>query len=170
MLIFLIGVGPRLGTALELDWQHVHLAMARAFLWHGKTESETSAEMPPRVVAALAALPHRTGPVFRRPDGQPYCAKVNSGGQIKTAFNAAVRRAGIARATPHTCRHTFATWHYSVHSDILALKRAGPWKSFEMVERYTHLALPEMAPQIIRNGWATNLTPYKIRAESVQSL
>jgi len=54
----------------------------------------------PRALAALANLPHRAGKVFRRPDKQLYEPKDGEGGQIKTAFKGACRRAGIADFHP----------------------------------------------------------------------
>ena len=73
----------------------------------------------PRALAALANLPHRAGKVFRRPDKQLYEPTDGEGGQIKTAFKGACRRAGIADFHPHDCRHTWATWHYAANSEAI---------------------------------------------------
>ena len=59
------------------------------------------------------------------------------GGQIKTAWHGAIRRAGIDPVfTPHHLRHTWATWHYAVHRDPRLLQYAGGWSSLALVERY----------------------------------
>jgi integrase len=86
-------------------------------------------------VAELANLAHRDGAVFRRPDGEPYN---RAGSKIKTAFKAALRRAGIKDFTVHGCRHTWATWHYAARHDLIALQKLGGWRSLAMVSRYSH--------------------------------
>jgi integrase len=89
-------------------------------------------------VTALANLPHRDGEVFRRPDGEPYERPsgdddTSAGSVIKTAFKAA-----IENFHPHDCRHTWATWHYRKHRDLIALQRLGGWRRLSMVTRYAH--------------------------------
>jgi integrase len=62
------------------------------------------------------------------------------GGHFDTAFKGAIRRAGLnPKFTPHTLRHTWATWHYAIHKDPLKLKQDGCWSSLKLVERYAHL-------------------------------
>jgi integrase len=143
LLMLLIGSGMRMAEALELDWRDVDLAGGRAILWPDQTKAKKrrNVALPPRVVAALANLPHRQGAVIRRPDGRPYAdRRREGGGQIKTAWKAALRRAGLdPDLTPHDLRHTWASWHYAVNRDLLALKVAGGWSSVELVERYAHL-------------------------------
>src|SRR5262249_58511369 len=85
-----------------------------------------------RVVSALRGLRHKQGRVFRRPDGLPYAQKDDGGGQIKTAFNGACRRAGITNFSPHKCRHTWATWHYAANQDLIAPMKIGGGKSESM--------------------------------------
>jgi len=97
--------------------------------------------LPPRVVVTLANLPHRDENVIRRDDGKPYADRHREGGgQIKTAWKATLRRARLdPELTPHDLRHTWATWHYAVHKDLLLLKVEGDWSSVTLVERYAHL-------------------------------
>jgi integrase len=90
--------------------------------------------------------------VFRRPDKQPYAPKDDGGGQIKTAFKAACRRAGISNFHPHDCRHTWATWHYSANRDTAALMTLGGWRSVAMVLRYAHVNVSNLAPGVMRLG------------------
>ena len=72
------------------------------------------------------------------------------GGQIKTAFAGALRRPGIAEATPHDCRHTWATWLYMLTKDPMLVMREGDWSSLRMVERYPHLAPSDVALDVHR--------------------
>ena len=93
-------------------------------------------------MAVLVALPHREGRVFLSDKGRPYWSSDrNAGGQVKTGWKGALRRTGPEpELTPHDLRHTWATWHYALNKDFLALKTAGGWSSVTTVERYAHLA------------------------------
>jgi integrase len=157
LLVFLIGTGCRLGEAIYLQWQDVDLTGARVILWPDQTKSRRRrvVELPPRVVAALAALPHRHGAVFRQRRGKPYLPREQgNGGQLASAWKSAIRRARLEGRgfTPHACRHTWASWHYAVHKDLLALKVEGGWGSVALVERYAHL-LPVGHEEEIRRSW-----------------
>ena len=69
LLLFMLYTGARCGEALWLEWRDVDLS--RAHVTFPKTKNRTARGVPlsPRVVAALANLPHRNAEVFRRPDG-----------------------------------------------------------------------------------------------------
>jgi len=142
LLVFLVATGARMAEAVYLDWRDVDLVGARAIFWADRTKSgkRRNATLPPRVIAALANLPHRDGRVFLSPRG-PYADRRGAyGGQIKKGWYGALRRAGLdAELTPHDLRHTWASWHYAVHHDLLALKVEGEWSSVTLVERYAHL-------------------------------
>jgi integrase len=91
----------------------------------------------------------------------------NGGGQIKTAWAAACRRAGFPGTwrewkqkssgrvqrcflpilRPHDLRHTAASWHYAIHRDLLALQAFGGWANISQVQVYTHLLPSTYAPQ-----------------------
>lgn len=165
LLIFQIGTGCRMSESLELDWSRVDLEGGRAIVWQ-KQQNEREVDLPPVVLTALEALPYRSGAVFRRPmpekaplpEGWLGYATTGrmSGGQIGTAWATACRRAELpgrwrewmprgsnemARAwvpelTPHDMRHTWATWHYCIHRDLLKLRDDGGWASLKMVTRY----------------------------------
>lgn len=169
LLVFLIGTGTRMSEALELDWSHVDLRGAQATVWQ-KQDNERLVDLPPVVVAALSALPHRKGRVFRpirsrRPEGADRGKTVGDGymdtgrtggGQIKKGWSTACRKAGlpghwrtwtpkgsdrekrewVADLSPHSLRHTWATWHYCLHRDLIRLKDDGGWATITMVTRY----------------------------------
>jgi integrase len=156
LLVFLLSTGARISEAIYLDWRDVDLVGARAIFWPDRTKSRKRrvAALAPRSVVALTGLPARSGAVFLTDDGQPYKDHGGEyGGQIKTAWRGAIRRADLNPAfTPHTCRHTWASWHYAVHKDLLKLKVEGGWSSVSLVERYAHL-LPAGHTAAIRSFW-----------------
>jgi len=51
--------------------------------------------------------------------------------------------------TPHVLRHTWASWRYAFHRDILRLKAEGDWSSVSLVERYAKLVPAGMLPGIL---------------------
>ncbi|MGA7264715.1 MAG: hypothetical protein WBX30_28045 [Stellaceae bacterium] len=64
----------------------------------------------------------------------------HNGGQIQFGFGTAVARAKLdSRLTPHSCRHTWASWHYALYKDPLRLRYDGGWSTLDLVERYAHL-------------------------------
>lgn len=172
LLIFLFGTGARLYEALSLEWKHVRLHEGLVILTDTKNGKTRIAKLSQASVAALSALRHRDGHVFRKEDGEAYAdTGKQHGGQIKTAFRGACRRAGlvtvekeepwtdsrgIARVrkeygypySPHTCRHTWATWFYAVTRDPMLLRSEGDWSSIALVERYAHLMTPGEARDV----------------------
>lgn len=184
LLVFLLGTGARMSEGLYLDWRDVDLRRSVAILRDTKNGKDRPASMPSGVVAALSALKHREGAVFLRPEHSPASAArktplwapyadtgKNYGGQIKTGFDAACRRAGLAEVaqeipwtdsrgiarvkttwrnpfTPHDLRHTWATWFYGLCRDPMLLRDEGGWGSLALVERYAHLMPSDVLPDI----------------------
>ncbi|MBS1035364.1 tyrosine-type recombinase/integrase [Gluconobacter cerinus] len=191
LLVFLIGTGVRMSEALDLEWKSVDLPHRQAVVWQ-KQGTERRIDLPPIVVQALSALPHRVGHVFRpvqirRPSpgadpqrmiGERYHNNGRtSGGQIKSGWAAACRKAGlpghyrvwtpngqsaehrtfVPEFTPHDLRHTWATWHYCLHHDILRLKDEGGWETIGMVTRYAKQMPASYRKEI--EDWASDLNP-----------
>lgn len=149
LLLFVLCTGARLAEALDLRWGDVDLPAARVVFRDTKAGNDRIASLPAAALVMLANLPHRAGAVFRRDDGEEYIDRERkAGGQIKTAFHTAVRRAGIARCTPHDLRHTWATWFYGITKDLLLLKDEGGWATTRMCERYAHLMRSELVADI----------------------
>lgn len=110
----------------------------------------------------MAALPRLADRVFTTPAGEPYdtSRERGYGGQIKTAWRGAIRRAELdPKLTPHDLRHYYATWHYALYKDVLRLKVDGGWSSVALVERYAHL-MPQGHEEDIRTflglSWPNN--------------
>lgn len=156
LVTFMLYTGARVSEALYLDWQAVDLNRAHVYFAETKNGEARGVPLHRRVVADLANLKHRQGAVFRRPDGLPYEVKGDGGGQIKTAFKGACRRASITDFSPHDCRHTWATWHYAANRDLLALKTLGGWKTERMVFRYAHVNASQHAHTIDSLPWGNS--------------
>jgi len=140
LVVFLLLTGARISEALYLDWKDVELAEERLTFRNTKNGDHRGIRIHRRVKELLAAMPHRTGAVFRRPDGQPYASRNGlGGGQVKTAWKSMLKAANIRDFTPHDCRHTFASWHYAQHRNPLALMEYCGWKTHSMVARYAHI-------------------------------
>jgi integrase len=139
LLAFLICTGCRRGEAWALDWADVDLTAATARLWADQTKARKGrvVHMPPAAVAALAGLPGRRGPVF-------------DGADPKKAIATASGRSGVAVRGLHDLRHAWASYHYAMHRDLLALREAGGWASVGQVERYAHLLPAGQQPAIAR--------------------
>lgn len=155
LITFLIGQGARMGEALAMQASDVNLSARYAILRDTKNGEERTITLIPRVVAALSRLPTigGQGPVFRRFDGKVFGKRVGRGGQVRNPFAYAVDRAGLScEVTPHVCRHTWATWHYAVNRDPLALKAEGGWKSNEY-QRYVKAAPAGLSEAVSRHGW-----------------
>lgn len=153
IVVFMLYTGARVSEALYLDWRDVDLSKRHVSFHNTKNGESRGVPLHSRIVAELGNLSHREGAVFRRPDGFPYERRDDGGGQIKTAFKGACRRAGIADFRPHDCRHTWATWHYQAHRDLLGLKDLGGWKSERMVLRYAHVNSSNHASSIEALPW-----------------
>ena len=205
LIVFLACTGARIGEALALDWKDVDLRHGRALLRDTKNGRDRLAELPPAAVAALAGAAYpalnrhgrprhdahgrrimeeaREGRVFRTDDGAAYPEGEDSGGQVKTAWAGACRRAGLPGAwkgrapgakkggwwapqdvTPHVLRHSWASWHYCLHRDLLRLRTDGGWDSASQVERYAKLAPPTMAAEI-RKAWGLGARAAMERAQ-----
>lgn len=154
LLTYLVCTGVRLGEALALDWSQVDLSGMRVNVWADQTKGERRrvVELTPAAVRALAALPGRDGRVFRTHRGAAYEDKDTGGGQIKSGWRTALVTAGLEGFTPHDLRHTFATWHWALNRDLIALQMAGGWSTIELVTRYAHL-LPTGHERGIRRVW-----------------
>jgi integrase len=152
LLLTLADTGARMSEAIEALWDDVDLGAARINYVRTKNgKPRLNVPLSPRTVAALARLPHREAEIFRTQRGEAYESKGRQeGGQIKHGWQAALRRAGLAGAgfTPHDLRHTWATWHYALHRDLLRLKVEGGWSSIELVERYAHLMPGDLKGEI----------------------
>ena len=169
VILFLCMTGARVSEAVYLDWADVDLASNWAIFRNTKRHGEDrGVPLHPQVVAMLANLRHRQGPVFLTPKGKPYVDRHKlAGGQIKTGWRMALARAGMPHEggdgrTPHACRHSFSTWLLRAGASEYVKDRIMGHASSAMGRRYSHVAQDDARQAILL------LEPLKTGAKSVQ--
>lgn len=127
---FMFLTGARVSEALALEWDDVDLKERRALIRQTKVGSERRPHLPPMLVVALANIPREKGRgVFR------YTAKASA----DKSWRAAVKRAGIAPLSFHSCRHGFATALLRAGVDVVTIAKLGGWKTPQHVlQTYGH--------------------------------
>ncbi|MBV1833040.1 tyrosine-type recombinase/integrase [Novacetimonas pomaceti] len=178
LLVFLLATGCRVSEALDLEWSRVDLRGRRAVVWQ-KQARERHVDLPPVAYEWLSSIPYRDGHVFRPLVKTRYGMGLGDryhdagrqyGGQIKSGWSGACHRAGlpghmrewvprgqktarrffVPEHTPHCLRHTWATWHYCVHKDLLKLQADGDWSEIKTVTGYAKLMPDTYRDEIIR--------------------
>lgn len=154
-IAFLLGTGCRTGEMFALDMDQFFPETGEALFLDTKNGRERMVKLLPRALdMVLPAITWPAGAVFRTPKGLPYKMREKGGGQMQTAFNKARDAAGLGSdVTPHVLRHTWATWHYAVHKDILKLMTDGNWLRQDMVQRYVKIAPADLPARLLAHGW-----------------
>lgn len=197
LIAFLACTGARMGEALALQVEDLILAdgRARVFLRRRKTGADDglalhgwAAEELRQMLLRRPAGQRQAGPVFLTGDLKPYRdTRGKHGGQIKTGFNAARRRAVavlitqgrgadaalLAKVTPHWLRHNFASQVMAATGDGILVRDALGWASGRMVDRYVHLAPGRLDRAALALPFGTNMTRddpvERIKSKSVKA-
>jgi integrase len=155
---FLFGQGSRIRETLAIDGKNdISLPDRYAILRDTKNGRERMVTLCPRTIAALTTIPNlgRPGPLFLRYDGRPYMPKQNGNtGRNFSWWSRAITEIGLNPElyTPHTARHSWATWFYSQTKDVVRLKAEGGWESDEWT-RYVKLAVPRIGLDAFTAGF-----------------
>lgn len=127
---FMFLTGARVGEAVALEWSDVDLKAGTALIRESKVATERKAHLPGPMLVMLANLPRidkRPVFVYQHPD------------DIVRAWHGAIKRAGIKRLTPHSCRHGFATGLLRRGVDVTTVAYLGGWKTpAQVLKTYGH--------------------------------
>ena len=105
-VVLIILTGARQGELRRLRWPDVNLPAATALIGKSKNGEDLTLRLPPTAVGILRALPVIEGSEFVFP-GRPVFQPMT---EPRTAYKAALRRAGLAhRTTFHDLRRSFGT-------------------------------------------------------------
>lgn len=119
LALFMFLTGARITEALSVTWDDIDLAKRTVVIRQTKTRKDRVAHLPPNLVVALANL-DQTEPVF---------GYRNRGGGSIGAWDRAIKRAGIAKLSFHSCRHGFATALLQAGVDVVTVAKLGGWKT-----------------------------------------
>jgi len=149
-IIIAINTGMRKGEILSLKWDQVR----GEFIYLEKTKSDKARQIPINDDLEECFKSIRK----RQPVGTKYifCDQDGHISDIKTAFNAALKRAGITDFRPHDLRHTFASHYVMRGGSLPALQKILGHADIKMTMRYAHLS-KEFAREEIKllNGLTT---------------
>jgi integrase len=137
-----LNTGCRKGELLHLEWSRVDF-VHRQFLLEARHTKARRRRTVPLNDAALDALRHMEA--WRQGHGlvSSWVFGYDEGKRIasfKTAWTAALRRAGIENFRIHDLRHTFASWLVMQGESIYVVKDLLGHASVTQTERYAHLA------------------------------
>lgn len=154
LCLFMFGTGARIGEAVRMTWRDVDLSTRFATLSGRKPKPWTRrAHLPPPVWAAMANIGGD-----RKSDDLVF--GYLEAGNVKQVWDNAITRAGIARLTPHSCRHGFATTLLQAGKDPKTVATMGGWKDVATVMKYYAHAVND--PTVTDALFGTNLTQGQI--------
>jgi integrase len=144
-----IHTGMRKSEILGLKWERIELdktpGNTHIRLYDTKNGEARGVPLSQDAVAALTALESdplkRQGSVFKQKNGEDW-------GQIRTAFEKAVERAGLSDFRFHDLRHTCASHLAMQGRSLREIQEVLGHKSFGMTLRYAHLSQPHLVSAV----------------------
>jgi integrase len=142
IVIMAINTAMRKSEIMKLEWERVELYKDLGFnasirLYNTKNGKPRGIHLNKQAIAALVSVEpdpvRRVGLVFKRSNGEHW-------GAIRTAFDAAVRRAAIPNFRFHDLRHTAASWLAMRGRPLVEIKEVRGHSSINMTMRYAHLS------------------------------
>lgn len=158
-----INTGMRKSEILGLEWERVDIATARITLYQTKAGKQRGVPMNCAVYDALTALEHepakRQGLLFRKRDERRW-------GQIRTAFEGAVTKAGLKDFRFHDLRHTAASHLVMRGANLMDVKEVLGHSDLKMTLRYAHLSPAHLRRAVDRLDGLTQGAPAETLVET----
>jgi len=145
-IILGLHTGCRSGELLGLEWNRVDLQNNRIRLEAEHTKSKKARTVPLNRNAREVLVKRQQEQANQSMDTSYVFAHTNPRwfgqriGEIKNAFASACKRAGIEGCTPHTLRHTCASWLVMAGRPLIEVRDLLGHSTVKMTERYAHLA------------------------------
>ena len=141
MARFTLLTGLRESNVIQLEWQQIDMQRSVAWIHPDQAKAAKAIGVPlneDAVTILKAQIGKHRSHVFTY-EGNP----VGKAGTL--AWRKALKRSGIEKFRWHDLRHTWASWHVQNGTPLNILKELGGWASYEMVQRYAHLAPEHLA-------------------------
>ncbi|MBN8759493.1 MAG: integrase [Thiobacillus sp. 65-69] len=146
MVRFSLETGLRKSNVTGLLWSQVDLERRCAWVHADQAKARKAIAVPLSSAAVVVVRgqlgKHQTHVFSYR--GKPVAMPNNS------AWEKALKRAGIENFRWHDLRHTWASWHVQAGTPLHVLQELGGWESVEMVRRYAHLSSEHLADYVDR--------------------
>jgi integrase len=179
IILTMLHTGGRVSEVLGLRWSDINLELGVLIFDQVNTKSGKQRELPlsPELAAMLRertkvreiaeARARRKARAAGGPDPDrlvfPWDGKRAQ--RLTTAFTTARVAAGLDDSvTPHTCRHTFASWFMINGGDLYRLQKYLGHSTIALTQRYAHLS-----GEHLRAGVAFIGAPQKIGGHSVDT-
>jgi integrase len=133
---FALSTGLRESNITKLEWSQVDMQRKVCWIHPDQAKAERAIGVPLNN-SAIDVLLQQVGKHHMRVftyKNEPF---VKAGTR---AFKNALERSGINSFRFHDLRHTWASWHVQSGTPLNVLQELGGWSSYEMVQRYAHLA------------------------------
>jgi integrase len=142
---FALATGCRAREIAGLEWERVDLKRRTA--WLNQTKNGTPRGVPlNRDAVEVLEAERGKHPVFCFTyRGEPIAWELTN-----SAWQQAIKRAGISDFRFHDLRHTWASWHRQAGTSCDELKDLGGWKSRVMVDRYAKFATEHLTAAAAR--------------------
>ena len=129
-----LNTGMRKGEILSLMWDQIK----GEFIYLEQTKTDKARQIPINddLAECFKSIRKRQGLSTR----YIFCDQNGHIKDIKTAFNSALKRAGIQDFRPHDLRHTFASHYVMRGGSLRALQKILGHADIKMTMRYAHLS------------------------------
>lgn len=133
IVIMAVNTGMRRGEILNLKWSDVDLLNRKITITKTKNNEVRIIPINGILYQELKRIPRNGEYVFSKKDGKPYS-------DPKTAFQSALKRAGIEDFRFHDLRHTFASHLALSGIGIRTIQELLGHKDIKLTMRYSHLS------------------------------
>jgi integrase len=140
LIRFALATGCRAREITGLEWSRVDLERGTAWLNRTKNGTPRGVPLNAEAVSVLKAQRGRHAVYCFTYRGEPVRWDVTN-----TAWQTALRKAGVSDFRFHDLRHTLSSWHRQAGTSCDELKDLGGWKSRSMVDRYAKFATENLA-------------------------
>lgn len=150
MALLACSTGMRRCEVTRMQRSHVDLNRATAYVPAMNAKNDNARVVPLNADAIAVLKPWMDGDRSKAKTHDPvYVFSFRGHAPIKQLATRMWRRAckevGMVGFTFHKLRHTWASWQLQGGTPLSHLQELGGWKSFEMVQRYAHLAPGHLA-------------------------
>ena len=144
LIILAIETAMRLGELLSLKWANVSYEKREAFLPRTKNGYARRVPLSLKAVQTLQSI-------HREPDQKDVFTSWSGSGCFQHAWQRLTKKAGIKNLRFHDLRHEATSRFAEMGLDIMRISAITGHRSLQMLKRYTHFRIIDLARELDRN-------------------